>query len=41
MCFLGLRGELLATKGGLNVAQLENEQDCFSSSVYEEFEYSA
>lgn len=41
VCFLGLYGELLATKGGLNVAQLANEKDHFSSSVYEELECSA
>lgn len=41
VCFLGLYGELLETKGGLNVAHLANEKDRFSSSVYEDFECSA
>ena len=41
VCFLALYEELLGMKGKLDVAQLENEKENFSSNVYEEFKYSA
>lgn len=36
MHFLGLFGELLAKKGGFNVAQLASEEDHFRGGVEEE-----
>lgn len=41
ICFLGLCDELLAVKVQLNVTQLEDEKDHFSSNVYEELKCSA